>query len=246
MGWIHHASTNGINGEATAAAIPSLLNGEAQSDPSSFVVGILGDLHIDPRKMEDYEVGRQHLLQVFQKAKETVGEDRVALVSLGDLGESKNCDHNDLNPTELFAGTTLCHEIAAEYLGSFGVPYEVIGGNHDLEGIDEFKTDAANLRVFLEKHNKPTPYFCRTIADKTLLVGLCSTIFRDAKYTSHEVIIDREQIAWFEQLCQSHPAEDGWKMFVFSHAPPNGSGLRVLQENHVINGWYVMCDASFE
>jgi len=25
-------------------------------------------------------------------------------------------------------------------------------------------------------------------------------------------------------------------MFVFSHAPPNGSGLRVLQENHVING----------
>lgn len=239
VGWIHQASSTGsINGEATAAANP-LLNGDAKSDPSSFVVGILGDLHIDPRKMEDYEVGREHWMQVFQKAQETVGEDRVALVSLGDLGESKNCDHNDLNPTELFAGTTLCHEMAAEYLGSFGVPYEVIGGNHDLEGIDEFRTDAANLRVFLEKHNKPTPHFCRTIADKTLLVGLCSTIFRDAKYTSHEVIVDREQIAWFEELCQSHPAEDGWKMFVFSHAPPNGSGLRVLQENHVINGWYV-------
>ena len=239
VGWSRQASATGNNGVVNGEAAPSLLNGDAKSDPSSFEVGILGDLHIDPRKMEDYEVGRQHFLKVFQKAKDKVGEENVALVSLGDLGESKNCDHNDLNPSELFAGTTLCHEMAAEYLGSFGVPYEVIGGNHDLEGIDEFKTDAANLRVFLDKHNKPTPQFCREVADKTLLVGLCSTIFRDAKYTSHEVIIDQEQIAWFEQLCKTHPAEDGWKLFVFSHAPPNGSGLRVLQENHVINGWYV-------
>ena len=33
-----------------------------------------------------------------------------------------------------------------------------------------------------------------------------------------------------------HPADEGWKIFVFTHAPPNGSGLRVLQENHVVNG----------
>lgn len=237
----HHATAinSGANGAAVTNDESSLLNGEAKSDSSSFVVGILGDLHIDPRKMEDYDLGRQQWLNVFEKAKETVGDERVALVSLGDLGESKNCGHNDLNPSELFAGTTLCHEMAAEYLSSFGVPYEVIGGNHDLEGIDEFKTDAANLRVFLKKHNKPTPQFCREIADKTLLVGLCSTIFRDAKYTSHEVIVDQAQIAWFEELCRTHPAEEGWKLFVFSHAPPNGSGLRVLQENHVINGWYV-------
>ena len=32
------------------------------------------------------------------------------------------------------------------------------------------------------------------------------------------------------------PASDGWRVFVFSHAPPMGSGLRVLQENHVVNG----------
>ena len=119
---------------------------------------------------------------------------------MGDLGESKNCDHNPANPSELFAGTSLCHQMAAEYLSSFDVPYEVIGGNHDLEGIDEFKTDAANLNAFLKYHNKPTPQFVREIADKTLLVGLCSTVFRDAKYTSHEVIIDHEQLQWFEQV----------------------------------------------
>ena len=93
-----------------------------------FLVGVLGDLHIDPRKMEDYETGRTQWLPVFDEAKSKHGN--VAIVSLGDLGESKNCDHNPTNPSELFAGTTICHEMAAEFLGSMGVPYEVVGGNH--------------------------------------------------------------------------------------------------------------------
>jgi hypothetical protein len=90
--------------------------------------------------------------------------------------------------------------------------------------------------MFLRTHGKPTPHFSRLIAEKTLLVGLTSTVFRSAKYTSHEVTIDREQLNWFEETIKSHPAEEGWKIFVFTHAPPNGSGLRVLQENHVVNG----------
>jgi hypothetical protein len=39
----------------------------------------------------------------------------------------------------------------------------------------------------LEKHNKPHPQFVREIAEKTLLVGMSSTVFRGARYTSHEV-----------------------------------------------------------
>jgi hypothetical protein len=74
------------------------------------------------------------------------------------------------------------------------------------------------------------------VADKTLLVGRGSALFRDAQYTSHEVTIDQKQIDWFENIVETHKAEDGWKIFVFTHAPPNGSGLRVLQENHVVNG----------
>lgn len=206
-----------------------------KDDASAFTVGILGDLHIDPRRFEDYNEGREHWLEVFASDKEKRTKNQ-ALVSLGDLGESKNCDHNPANPSELFAGTTLCHKIASEYLSSFGVPYEVIGGNHDLEGIDEFKTDKANLEMFCKLHKKPSPHFCREIAEKTVLVGLGSTIFREAQFTSHEVIVDEKQIAWFEQFLIDHPAADGWKIFVFTHAPPNGSGLRVLQENHVVNG----------
>jgi len=197
-----------------------------------FLVTVVGDLHMDPRKMEDYETGRSHFVPIFAEAKEKHGN--VALVSLGDLGESKSVRPSET--AELFAGTTACHELAAGYLGSFGVPYEVIGGNHDLEGLDEFATDQANLDMFMRTHNKPTPQFIRHIADKTLLVGLSSTVFRDAKYTSHEVTIDDVQMQWFEDTLKAHPSSEGWKIFVFTHAPPNGSGLRVLQENHVVNG----------
>lgn len=131
------ASLNGdnkINGGEEAAPTVGTVSSD---DPYSFVVPVLGDLHIDPRKMEDYEVGREHIKKIIQDAKSKLKrDDGVAIVSLGDLGESKNCDHNEDNPFELFAGTTKCHEMAAEFLGSFGdnVPYEVIGGNHDLEG----------------------------------------------------------------------------------------------------------------
>mmetsp|Transcript_36373 Transcript_36373/g.48133 ORF Transcript_36373/g.48133 Transcript_36373/m.48133 type:complete len:567 (+) Transcript_36373:65-1765(+) len=197
-----------------------------------YLIGIVGDLHIDPRKMEDYETGRTQWMPIFEDAKSKHGN--VALVSLGDLGESKSVRPEETS--ELFAGTTECHKLAASYLGSFGVPYEVIGGNHDLEGLDEFETDQENLEMFLREHGKPAPQFSRLIADKTLLVGMTSTVFRDAEYTSHEVTIDDAQMAWFEETLKTHPASEGWQVFVFTHAPPNGSGLRVLQENHVVNG----------
>ena len=106
----------------------------------------------------------------------------------------------------------------------------------DLEGIDEFPTDEANMEAYLKAFDKPTPYFKRLLADKVMLVGLGSTVFRSAAYTSHEVYIDDEQVKWFKETIKSCPAEEGWRVFVFSHAPPMGSGLRVLQENHVVNG----------
>eukprot|EP00592_Proboscia_alata_P005300 CAMPEP_0194368630 /NCGR_PEP_ID=MMETSP0174-20130528/16811_1 /TAXON_ID=216777 /ORGANISM="Proboscia alata, Strain PI-D3" /LENGTH=580 /DNA_ID=CAMNT_0039145049 /DNA_START=72 /DNA_END=1814 /DNA_ORIENTATION=- len=207
------------------------LKSTATTASDEFVVACVGDLHMDPRKMEDYYTGREQFIPILEEAKAKHGN--VALCSLGDLGESKPVK---IDTTELFAGTTACHELAAEFLGSFGVPYEVIGGNHDLEGLDEFATDAENLELFLRAHGKPTPHFSRQIAEKTLLVGMTSTLFRDAQYTSHEVTVDVAQMEWFEQTLIDHSADDGWRIFVFTHAPPNGSGLRVLQENHVVNG----------
>jgi len=194
-----------------------------------FTVAILGDLHLDPRNMDDHYMGRQQFMDNVLNNGE---KKNSAVVSLGDLGESKDCTGSG----SLFAGTSECFKLAREFLDGFKVPFEVIGGNHDLEGIDEFKTDEENMQAYLTAFDKSTPYFKRSIADKTLLIGLGSTVFRDAVYTSHEVYIDDTQIEWFKRTVEACPAEKGWKIFVFSHAPPMGSGLRVLQENHVVNG----------
>lgn len=193
-----------------------------------FTVAILGDLHLDPRYMQDHIEGQKHIVERLKVGHPT----NRALVSLGDLGESKSVDET----SQLFSGTSACFKLAREYFDGFGVPFEVVTGNHDLEGIDEFDSDEKNMQAFLQAFDKKSPQFVREVAEKTLLVGLSSVTFRTALYTSHEVFVDDEQVKWFEDLVKTHPAEEGWKLFVFTHAPPIGSGLRVLQENHVVNG----------
>ena len=178
--------------------------------------------------MEDHIEAREHFRNILSEKPSP----HSCVVSLGDLGESKSVDETK----QLFSGTSACFKLTADYLEGFNVPYEVITGNHDLEGIDEFPSDEANMQAFLKAFNKPTPYFKRLLAHKTLLIGLSSVKFRDAQYTSHEVYIDPEQLDWFEKTVKECPANEGWRVIVFSHAPPMGSGLRVLQENHVVNG----------
>eukprot|EP00240_Pyramimonas_obovata_P003347 CAMPEP_0118921598 /NCGR_PEP_ID=MMETSP1169-20130426/819_1 /TAXON_ID=36882 /ORGANISM="Pyramimonas obovata, Strain CCMP722" /LENGTH=607 /DNA_ID=CAMNT_0006862347 /DNA_START=55 /DNA_END=1878 /DNA_ORIENTATION=- len=196
------------------------------SDPSAFTLGILGDLHVDPRDLEHTFEGREHMKAILKDAP------NAFLVSLGDLGESKDCTQTQ----QLYAGTSECFTLVREYLDGFGVPFNIVGGNHDLEGIDEFQTDEENLEAYLRILGKETPQFAHVVAPKTLIVGIGSTVFRDAPYTSHEVYVDEEQLKWFEETIKAHPAEDGWSIFCFSHAPIIGSALRVLQECHVVNG----------
>jgi len=198
----------------------------SEDDPTAFTLGILGDLHIDPRDMDHTLEGRDHMKKILE------GSPRPFLVSLGDLGESKDCTETK----QLFSGTTPCFELVKDYLDGFGTKYDIVGGNHDLEGIDEFATDEDNLEAYLRILKKETPQFCHEIAEKTLVVGLGSTVFREAPYTSHEVYVDEEQLKWFEKIIEDHPASEDWQIFVFTHAPIIGSALRVLQECHVVNG----------
>ena len=210
---------------ATKLAEPVSLNIDPD-DPTNYTIGILGDLHMDPRDTEHSFEGRGHMKAVLDASPNPF------LVSLGDLGESKDCTESK----QLFAGTTACFKMVREFLDGFGHKYDIVGGNHDLEGIDEFATDKENLAAYLEHMGKDTPQFCYEVAPKTLIVGLGSTQFRDATYTSHEVAVDAEQLKWFTKTIEEHPYEDGWQIFCFSHAPVIGSGLRVLQECHVVNG----------
>ena len=221
-GALAFAPHNAILSSSRGAAASVLM-----ASPDEFTLAVLGDLHLDPRDLDHSFEGREHFKKIFSDS-----DTGNFVVSLGDLGESKDCTGSG----SLFAGTSECFQLSRDFLDGFGPKFDVVGGNHDLEGIDEFETDEDNLEAYLRILGKETPQFCHEIAEKTLVVGLGSTSFRTAKYTSHEVSVDDAQIDWFEKTIAAHPAEDGWKVFVFSHAPIIGSGLRVLQECHVVNG----------
>lgn len=162
------------------------------------------------------------------------------MVSLGDLGRK------DIRHEPGDAGTTKSFLDAKEFFShpEFGnIPFELVTGNHDLEGLDEFDTDEMNLQAWMDCFSKETPQFSRYLGNRTLLLGLSTVRFRASPYSSHEVHVNRRQIDWFVDMVESHPAKEGWKILVFSHAPITGSGLRVLQSVHVTNGcaWLNHC-----
>ena len=152
-----------------------------QRSSFDFTVGVLGDLHLDPRNMTDHEVGRDEIRLILQ------GCSNPCIVSLGDLGAVKSLTSTDY---PLFSGTTACFQLAKEYLDGFGYPYNVIAGNHDLEGLEEFSSDSENLAAFINTLGLSGSNFCRKIADKTLLIGLSTTRFRDSPGSSHEVVLN--------------------------------------------------------
>ena len=148
-------------------------------DPTNYTLAILGDLHMDPRDVEHSYEGRDHVKKILDESPNPF------LVSLGDLGESKDCTESK----QLFAGTTECFKMVREFLDGFGHKYDIVGGNHDLEGIDEFATDKENLAAYLKYMGKETPQFCYEIAPKTLIVGLGSTQARSIqKFFTHRSV----------------------------------------------------------
>eukprot|EP00904_Undaria_pinnatifida_P008228 jgi/Undpi1/4535/HiC_scaffold_18.g07889.m1 len=173
--------------------------------------------------MGAHEEARDQIVRQMEGEAFLMETENVHVVSLGDLGAYGS------------AGTTECFQLATEYLEGFQAPIDIVAGNHDLEGLEEFATDDANLAAFQAAFDKDTPQFATVIAEKTLCLGLSTVQFRDAEGSSHEVFVDQEQMDWFEQQLALHPKEQGWKVLVFSHAPPMGSGLRVVQGVHIRN-----------
>merc|ERR1719201_1004161 len=118
------------------AAAPRAHAAVTMAAADEFTLAILGDLHLDPRDLDHSFEGREHFKEIF------AGTDSGKfVVSLGDLGESKDCTGSG----SLFAGTSECFELSRNFFDGFDAPFDVVGGNHDLEGIDEFATDEENL-----------------------------------------------------------------------------------------------------
>ncbi len=215
------------------------MNGERSSKSNSNEIDVeltVGEMITQLESTNAGELTETQLEMVLEKKKQ--GElFNSYLVSLGDLGRK------DIRHEPGDAGTTKSFIDAKEFLDGFHLPYDLVTGNHDLEGLDEFKTDEDNLQAWMDCFNKDTSYFSRQVGEKTLLVGLSTVRFRDSPHSSHECHVDDEQLEWFGNIVDEHPDSEGWRIIVFSHAPIMGSNLRVLQNVHITNGcaWMNHC-----
>lgn len=96
--------------QAAAAEAPPSIDW-VEGDPSNYTIGILGDLHVDPRDLDHTYEGRDHMKAILTSSPNPF------LVSLGDLGESKDCTESK----QLYAGTSDCFKLVREYLDGFEV-----------------------------------------------------------------------------------------------------------------------------
>lgn len=110
----------------------------------------------------------------------------------------------------------------------------MILGNHDLEGA-EFVSDSDNLQCWKESFEQDH-YWLEEHGD-WLLIGLSTVRFRSNANSCHEVFVDKEQRDWLESTLDRYKTlqqRDGRKRraVIFSHAPPAGSGLKVVHNVH--------------
>lgn len=140
------------------------------------------------------------------------------VVQLGDLGSGAS------------SGSARCFAAARDYLSRFTAPFTLITGNHDLEG-PEFDDDGANLAAweaaFGQRH-----FWARDVGP-ALLVGLSTTRYRSNVMSHHEVHVSGEQLAWLERVLER--VAPGKPVVIFTHAPPMGCGLKVINDLHIKN-----------
>jgi hypothetical protein len=171
--------------------------------------------------MKIFLTARDQLIEALQnQSSNQEGSIAQRIVQLGDLG---SYEHGP--------GSTGCFKRGKSYLDSFNLPTAMVLGNHDLEGA-EFDTDEQNLAewrsIFRHRH------FWSVDVGPATLIGLSTTKFRSNPYSVHEVHIDNEQLEFFKTKLKEAAAA-GRPVVVFTHAPIQGSGLKVVQTVHVKN-----------
>lgn len=167
---------------------------------------VVGDLHFEEDERETLENDRE-VMKSHQP--DTV-------VSLGDLGGYSHC------------GTERSFHEGLEYFSGFEVPFHPLIGNHDMECLD-YATDEDAVALWCRVLRQDAPYHAFEMGP-ALGVCLSQTSFRRNEACHHEIRIEEEQRAWFERTVEEHADRP---IFVFSHAPILGSGIRVLQNLHL-------------
>lgn len=227
---VHTART--VRCAATPPRQPPL--GFAAPNAAAVRVAILGDLHLDSRHTPSFDAAAADIRRLLEQGAADGLEPR--LIQLGDLGASAEAP-----------GTSRLFESARGFLASAlppgAPPPALVVGNHDLEGVTEFdglfphddtgkEADAANLAAWSSVFNQ-APTWAAPLGP-ALAIGLSTTTWRSNRDSVHEVAIPVEEIQWFEDTI-ADAARSSTPVLVFTHAPPAGCGLRVVQSVHVRN-----------
>lgn len=175
-------------------------------------LAVLGDLHYETENHAEYVAAREQV----------VAQRPDVVFQLGDQGGYSHC------------GTWLSFMEGLDFLTGFERPFHSLIGNHDLES-PEYRTDDDAVAAWCRAFSRPRPYYEVDLGDY-LAICLSTTRFRSNIGSHQEVYLGDEQIAWFEATLA---ANRGRPTFVFSHVPIVGSGLRVLQNVHLMcpNAW---------
>lgn len=207
--------------------------GFAAPGASRVRLAVLGDLHLDDRHAAAFDEAAAQLSAVLAAGGAGV---EPRLLQLGDLGASNAAP-----------GTTALFKKARAYLSSALPPHApppaLVVGNHDLEGVSEFDAlfpdddagraaDAANLEAWARAFGQ-APTWAAPLGP-ALAIGLSTATWRSNRDSVHEVAIPVPDIEWFEDTV-ADAARTNTPVLVFTHAPPAGCGLRVVQSVHVRN-----------
>ncbi|HEV3021345.1 MAG TPA: metallophosphoesterase, partial [Pirellulales bacterium] len=180
--------------------------------PSKRRIAVLGDLHCEAPQDAAYRRARDEILRNTPDV----------VFQLGDQGGYSHC------------GTWQSFLEGLDFLAGFDLPFHTLIGNHDLEG-PAHATDAEAVAEWCQAFQQPKPYHLVDLGD-ALAICLSSTRFRANTGCCHEVHLDRRQVDWLRTTLAENRRRP---TFIFSHAPPMGSGLRVLQSIHLMcpNAW---------
>ena len=170
---------------------------------------VVGDLHFETDEEDTFTRAHTHIRSLCPDV----------VVSLGDLGGYSHC------------GTRLSFEEGHKFFSTFDCPFYAVLGNHDFEG-PEFSSDEASIRAWCEVLGTSTPHQAVDLGG-AVGVLLSQTEYRTNPGTQGEIRLDAAQIAWLSQLLRTQQQHQ--PIFVFSHAPILGSGLRILQDVHLRN-----------
>lgn len=186
-------------------------------EADSFAIAILGDLHLPDPIPDIFSKSRCQLLDALNG--DTNGSNVAKrVIQLGDLGSYQH------GP-----GGRNCFARGKAYLEGFKLPHAMVLGNHDLEG-EEFESDEENLKAWRQTF-KHRHYWSVDVGPATV-IGLSTTRFRSNPYSVHEVYVDDEQLDFFKSKLEELKERP---IIVCTHAPIQGSGLKVVQTVHVKN-----------